>query len=41
MIKTDLYWKNYTDEEFNIDEQTAISVSCKEDKVKVISTNIS
>ena len=26
--KTDLYWKNYTDEEFNIDEQTAISVSC-------------
>ena len=24
--KTDLYWKNYTDEEFNIDEQTAISV---------------
>lgn len=34
--KTDMYWKNYI--EFNIDEQTAISVSCKEDKVKVIST---
>ena len=36
--QTDLYWKNYTDEEFNIDEQTAISVSCKGDSVKVIST---
>tara|TARA_E500000081_G_C6063656_1_gene319541 strand:- start:40 stop:594 length:555 start_codon:yes stop_codon:yes gene_type:complete len=34
--KTDMYWKNYI--EFNIDEQTAISVSCIEHKVKVIST---
>tara|TARA_Y100000996_G_scaffold349878_1_gene288740 strand:+ start:184 stop:744 length:561 start_codon:yes stop_codon:yes gene_type:complete len=36
--KTDPYWKNYTDKEFNIDEQTAISVSCDKDDVKVIST---
>ena len=34
--KTDMYWKNYI--EFNIDEQTAISVSCIKHKVKVIST---
>jgi len=34
--KTDMYWKNYT--KFNIDEQTAISVSCIDHKVKVIST---
>ena len=37
-IKTDPYWKNYTDDEFNIDEQTAISVSCDGDDVKVMST---
>ena len=36
--KTDPYWKNYTDDEFNIDEQTAISVSCDGDDVKVMST---
>ena len=36
--KTDPYWKNYTDKEFNIDKQTAISVSCDKDDVKVIST---
>ena len=36
--KTDSYWKNYTDREFNLDEQTAISVNCDEDKVKAIST---
>lgn len=36
--KTDPYWKNYTDKEFNIDEQTAISVSCDGDDVKVISS---
>ena len=36
--KTDMYWKNYTDNEFNIDEQTAISVSCDGDDVKVMST---
>ena len=35
--KTDSYWKNYTDREFNLDEQTAISVSCDKDEVKVIS----
>ena len=34
--KSDLYWKNYT--KFNIDEQTAISVSCEGDDVKVISS---
>lgn len=34
--KTDQYWKNYIN--FNIDEQIAVSVSCKEDKVKVISS---
>lgn len=36
--KTDSYWKNYTDREFNIDEQTAISINCEGDDVKVIST---
>ncbi|MGY9007828.1 MAG: hypothetical protein ACKVI2_04235, partial [Candidatus Pelagibacterales bacterium] len=36
--KTDSYWKNYTDREFNLDEQTAISVSCDKDEVKVISS---
>ena len=36
--KTDPYWKNYTDKEFNIDEQTAISISCDGDDVKVISS---
>ena len=34
--KSDLYWKNYT--KFYIDEQTAISVSCEGDDVKVISS---
>jgi len=34
--KTDKYWENY--KRFNIDEQTAISVSCKKDEVKVVSS---
>ncbi len=34
--KTDQYWKNYRT--FNIDEQTAISISCQDDNVKVISS---
>ena len=34
--KTDQYWKNYT--KFNLDEQTAISINCDGDDVKVISS---
>ena len=34
--KTDSYWKNYTDREFNLDEQTAISINCDGDDVKII-----
>ena len=34
--KTDKYWENY--KRFNLDEQTAISVSCDGDEVKVISS---
>ncbi len=36
--KTDSYWKNYTDREFNLDEQTAISINCDGDDVKAISS---